>query len=153
MKQKRVQRTYFGRFLTAASLYVIFLAAVVIILRYVPSTNWNILLAILPAVPLVYGIWAYSQFLDGIDELRKRRCWPKQSICDRRWATMSGPVGERLTFPTLFTTRNMLFWSATRSRPRAGSSCRAGTHLVAPGRKSLTTFSPARSTIGKDCPN
>ena len=71
MKQKRVQRTYFGRFLTAASLYVIFLAAVVIILRYVPSTNWNILLAILPAVPLVYGIWAYSQFLDGIDELQR----------------------------------------------------------------------------------
>lgn len=71
MKQKQVQRTYGRQFGAAMAAYTVLLMGVVVATQYVPETNWNILLAALPAVPLAYGLWAYSGYLEGVDEMQR----------------------------------------------------------------------------------
>jgi hypothetical protein len=71
MDQKQVIRTYVGRSAAAMVLYIVILIAVVVLVRFLPETNWNILLAILPAIPLLYGLWSYGRFLDGVDEMQR----------------------------------------------------------------------------------
>jgi hypothetical protein len=71
MKQKKAQQTYNRQFSAAMVVYVISLMGVVVATRYLPETNWNILLAILPAMPMIYGIWAYSGYLEGLDEMQR----------------------------------------------------------------------------------
>ncbi len=71
MSQKKVHGTYMRQFVIAMGSYVVLLVAVSTLVVYLPQTNWNILLAIIPALPLIYGMWAYSHYLSGIDEMQR----------------------------------------------------------------------------------
>jgi hypothetical protein len=71
MDQNKVHRTYMRRFVIAMSIYIILLLGVSTLVGYLPAGQWNILLSILPAIPLVYALWAYGHFLNGIDELQR----------------------------------------------------------------------------------
>jgi hypothetical protein len=71
MNQNSVHRTYMRRFVIAMGIYVVLLLGVSTLVGYLPATQWNILLSILPAIPLVYALWAYGHFLSGIDELQR----------------------------------------------------------------------------------
>lgn len=71
MDQNKVHRTYMRRFVISMGIYIILLIGVSTLVGYLPATQWNILLAILPATPLVYALWAYGHYLAGIDELQR----------------------------------------------------------------------------------
>lgn len=86
MEQNKIHRTYMRRFVIAMSIYVILLVGVSTLVGYLLATQWNILLAILPAVPLVYAMWAYSHYLAGIDEFQRL-------IHTRATALAAGVVG------------------------------------------------------------
>lgn len=71
MEQKKVHHTYMRRFVIAMGGYIVLLLAVSTLVEYLPATRWNMLLALLPAAPLIYGMWGYGRYLEGIDELQQ----------------------------------------------------------------------------------
>jgi hypothetical protein len=71
MSQKKVHKTYMRRFVVSMGLYVVLIIAVSTLVERLPATSWNIVLAILPAIPLIYAMWAYGHYLSGIDEMQR----------------------------------------------------------------------------------
>ena len=53
-------------------LYIVTLVAVVAFVRWMPHSPWRVPLALLPAVPVFFGLYALIDILQGIDELQKR---------------------------------------------------------------------------------
>lgn len=52
--------------------YVVTLVLVVVALRLIPGTPWRVLLALLPVVPVLFGLRAFVHALAQMDELQQR---------------------------------------------------------------------------------
>lgn len=68
----QVGRNYMHRLLTAMVVYVVALIISIILLRNVTDTTVRIVLALLPVVPIGFGLRAFMLFLSQIDELGQR---------------------------------------------------------------------------------
>lgn len=65
-------RQYMGRFSIAIVGYVLFLLGSVMLLGRIDSQPLQIIIAILPMIPVSYGMWAYMQWVHNLDELQQR---------------------------------------------------------------------------------
>lgn len=72
MSQKALHVTYLRRMAVTAVIYVISVFGIALLVNNtdlpLPIT---ILLALLPMLPISYGLWAYNQFFNGLDELQR----------------------------------------------------------------------------------
>lgn len=68
----QIGRNYMRRLLTAMVVYVVALIISIILLRNVTDTTVRIVLALLPVVPIGFGLRAFMLFLSQIDELGQR---------------------------------------------------------------------------------
>lgn len=65
------ERRYARRFAIAIVSYALLLVLSIWLLRSAEPGIWRIPLAVLPCVPLVYGVLAYVRYLGEIDELQQ----------------------------------------------------------------------------------
>ena len=54
------------------AIYAVALIVSLLVLRAGPVPPLRYLVALLPVLPVAYGVWAYARFLRGIDELQRR---------------------------------------------------------------------------------
>lgn len=54
------------------AIYAVALIVSVLVLRADPPAPLRYPAALLPVLPVAYGVWAYTRFLHGIDELQRR---------------------------------------------------------------------------------
>jgi hypothetical protein len=67
-----VTKRYGIELIGALLAYVVLLISAVLILEAEPPLVLRYLVALLPVLPIAYGMWAYRRFLRGIDELQRR---------------------------------------------------------------------------------
>lgn len=65
-------KTYAREFVIAMVLYIVLLISVVLLLRNIEGTVWRALLAVLPVIPVGFGMSAFIRFLNRMDELQQR---------------------------------------------------------------------------------
>jgi hypothetical protein len=69
------QRTYMGRFLASLIAYVILLIASLVALNQwgdgLPDVG-RIAIALLPVVPVLFGMWALMRWIGSLDEMQRR---------------------------------------------------------------------------------
>jgi hypothetical protein len=70
--QREVQRSYAVRLVMGFGSYAVLLVAVVWWLNRSPDTPWRIPVALLPVLPIVYGLWSMRRYFVEADELQKR---------------------------------------------------------------------------------
>lgn len=63
---------YMRRFAIAMWGYIVFLLASVYSLNRIEGQNLRILIALLPVIPVSYGLWSYMQWLRNLDEFQQR---------------------------------------------------------------------------------
>lgn len=63
---------YMRRFAISMWGYIVFLLASVYILNRIEAQNIQVLLALLPVIPVSYGLWAYMQWVRNLDEFQQR---------------------------------------------------------------------------------
>ncbi len=71
-EMQRVQRTYYKEFGAAMVGYVLLLLGTAFIAGRGVAPEWRAVLAVLPAVPILFVIRAFVRFLRGTDELQRR---------------------------------------------------------------------------------
>lgn len=69
---QQVQRTYYKEFGAAMAGYVVLLFGTAFIADRGVGQEWRTVLAVLPAVPILFVIRAFVHFLRGTDELQRR---------------------------------------------------------------------------------
>lgn len=68
----RTERQWSRALLISLGLYGLALLLALLALRADLPTLLRYLVAMLPVLPIGYGVWAYTRFLAGIDELQQR---------------------------------------------------------------------------------
>lgn len=63
---------YMRRFVMAMWGYIVFLFTSVYILNKVETQSLQILIALLPMMPVSYGLWAYMQWIRNLDEFQQK---------------------------------------------------------------------------------
>lgn len=71
-KSMQNHREYQRRFAVAIGGYVIILLLSVYLLERTEQQMIRVILALLPIIPVSYGLWGYMQFIRQLDELQKR---------------------------------------------------------------------------------
>ena len=72
MSQKVIHQTYMRRMAGTAVVYVASVFAVTFLVNNVDLSRLiRALLAFIPMLPIIYGLWAYSSFTDQLDELQR----------------------------------------------------------------------------------
>ena len=69
---RSVYTTYTRQFALAMLGYMVCLFIAVPILRTFDEALWRYAVALLPVLPIGYGVWAYARLLSRIDELQQR---------------------------------------------------------------------------------
>lgn len=69
---RSVYKTYTRQFMLAMLGYMVCLLISVSVLRTFDEAFWRYPVALLPVVPIAYGVWAYARLLSRIDELQQR---------------------------------------------------------------------------------
>ena len=72
MTKQQASRTYRKRFVVVMIAYAGLLILSLILLRSVEEQALRIAIAILPVLPIPFGIWAYLDFVRSLDELEQR---------------------------------------------------------------------------------
>ena len=68
----QASKTYVREFVSAMAAYVVVLLGVVWLLPRLGESPWRYPLAVLPAVPVAFGVAAFIRFLAQLDELQQR---------------------------------------------------------------------------------
>ncbi len=72
MAKRTVEITYMRRMASTAVVYVVAVMGVTLLINNVTLPFFiKVGLALLPMLPIIYGIWAYSSFVDELDELQR----------------------------------------------------------------------------------
>ena len=72
MSQRAVRRAYVWRTVVGMAAYVVVLVPVVMWLNGRPASPWRVPVALLPVVPIVYGLWSIRKYFREADEMQKR---------------------------------------------------------------------------------
>jgi hypothetical protein len=68
----QASKTYVREFVTATMAYVVLIIGVIWLLPRLGDSPWRYVLAVLPAVPVAFGVAAFIRFLARLDELQQR---------------------------------------------------------------------------------
>ncbi|MBZ0278023.1 MAG: hypothetical protein K8I60_17885, partial [Anaerolineae bacterium] len=66
------EKLYLRRFAGAMTAYAILVILMSSLLDTVENTGLRVVIALLPLIPIVFGLWAFMQFIRRIDELERR---------------------------------------------------------------------------------
>lgn len=65
-------KTYARELVVAVVVYVLLLAAMVVLLGRAPEVPWRVALVLVPVAPLLFVLRAFVRFLGQVDELQRR---------------------------------------------------------------------------------
>jgi hypothetical protein len=68
----KAERLYLRRFWVAIAIYVILVIVTSSVLDSLEDGTLRVVVSLLPMIPIVFGMWAFMQFIRQIDELQRR---------------------------------------------------------------------------------
>lgn len=68
----RASKIYAFQFALSMVIYGFAVIGSVLLLRSVAALSWRILLALVPVLPVGWGVWSFVRFLGHLDELQQR---------------------------------------------------------------------------------
>ncbi len=68
----KAEKLYLRRFWVAITAYVVLVIIMSSVLDSLTDNTLRVIITLLPIVPIVFGMWAFMQFIRQIDELQRR---------------------------------------------------------------------------------